>query len=151
MKILAIVEPSHQGNTLKIAKAMADAVSMDITDTEHASEYDLHNYDIVGFGSGIYYGKHDKKLVEFIKKLCDKKAYTFVFATSGANAAKANRALADLLEEKNKIVLGMFDCRGHDKFALFKLIGGLNKGRPNEDDFAAARSFITHMQKKFRM
>ena len=124
MKILTIVESKHLGNTKKVAEAMAEVAPVTITDVENVSKYNLHDYDIVGFGSGIYYGKHDKSLTEFVNTLCDKKAYTFVFSTSGSSGfLKNNKALADLLESKNKIVLGSFGCKGLDKFFVFKLLG----------------------------
>ena len=69
MNILTVVESKHQGNTLKIAQAMAKAVPMTVTDAKGLAGYDLKNYDIIGFGSGIYYGRYDKDLLEAVKSL----------------------------------------------------------------------------------
>lgn len=150
MKILAVVESPHMGNTRKIAQAMAQAEPMEITDVEHLTQYNLHDYDIVGFGSGIYFGRHDKKLVELVSKFCGEKAYTFVFSTSGASSFdKNNKPLIDLLESKNKIVLGSFGCKAFDKFGPFKLVGGINKGRPDENDLENAKKFITEVTEKY--
>lgn len=150
MKILAVVESAHQGNTLKIAKAMAEAAPVTITDVENAPKYNFHDYDMVGLGSGIYYGKHDKKLLELAGNFCDEKAYTFVFSTYGAGSAeKNNKPLVELLEKKNKVVLGTFGCKGLDKFFVFKLFGGTNKGRPDEHDLKNAREFILDVIKKY--
>ena len=150
MKILAVVESKHKGNTLKIAKAMAEVAAVTITDVENAPKYNFHDYDIVGFGSGIYYGKHDKKLLEFVGKFCDKKAYAFVFSTSGSNSVeKNNKALVDLLKSKNKIVLGSFGCKGYDKYFIFKVVGGINKGHPDEQDLKNAQKFILDIMKKY--
>ena len=150
MKILAVVESKHKGNTLKIAKAMAEAAPVTITDIENAPKYNFRDYDIVGFGSGIYYGKHDKKLLEFVGKFCDKKAYAFVFSTSGSDSVeKNNKALVDLLKSKNKVVLGSFGCKGYDKYFIFKVVGGINKGRPDEQDLKNAQKFILDIMKKY--
>lgn len=150
MKILAVVESKHKGNTLKIAKAMAEVAPVTITDIENAPKYNFHDYDIVGFGSGIYYGKHDKKLMELVGNFCDKKAYTFVFSTSGADSfEKNNKALVDLLKSKNKIVLGSFGCKGFDEYFIFKLVGGISKGHPDERDLKNAQSFILDIMKKY--
>lgn len=152
MKILAVVESPHQGNTLKVAKAMAEAAPMEITDTEHLHEYNLHNFEIVGFGSGIYFGRHDKKIMELADKFCDEKAYTFVFSTSGSSTfEKNNKPLVDLLKSKNKVVLGSFGCKAFDKFGPFKLVGGINKGHPNEKDLENAREFIKDVIKKYEL
>ncbi len=150
MKILIIVKSKHNDNTMKIAEAMSEVAPATVIDLDYAKFYKLSEYDIVGFGSGIYYGKHAKELFGYIKPLCDKKNYCFVFSTSGSkNYQKNNRALIKLLESKNKTVLGDFGCLGQDKFFIFKLFGGLNKGRPNTEDFDAAQEFITEIINKY--
>ncbi len=152
MKILAVVESPHQGNTLKVAKAMAEVAPMDITNTEHLPQYNLHDYNIVGFGSGIYFGKHDKKLMELAGKFCDERAYTFVFSTSGASGfLKNNQPLVDLLKSKNKVVLGSFGCKAFDKFGPFKLVGGINKGHPDANDFRESQKFILNVIKNYEI
>ena len=152
MKILAVVESTHQGNTMKIAKAMAEVAPMDIISVADAPKYNFHDYDIVGFGSGIYYGKHDKRIMEFVEKVCDKKAYTFVFSTSGSiGFLKNNKPLVDLLKSKNKVVLGWFGCKGLDKFFVFKLLGGISKGHPDKKDCSDAQKFILNVIKNYKV
>lgn len=149
MKILAIISSTHMGNTRKIAEAMANAAPVTIAEIDDISKYHLHDYDIVGFGSGIYFGKHDAKIMEFVEKLCDKEAYSFVFSTSGsANFLKYNKPLVDLLESKHKVVLGSFGCKALDKFGPFQWIGGINKGHPDENDLKQAQAFIKEVIQK---
>ncbi|MEY2227626.1 MULTISPECIES: hypothetical protein [Streptomyces] len=67
-----------------------------------------------------------------------------VFATSGLPEfplAPFTRPSVRLLEGKGFEVEGTFACRGFDTWAPFKLLGGINKRRPNGDDLAAARAF----------
>lgn len=150
MKILIIVKSKHNENTLKIAEALSEVAPVTVTSLDNAKFYKLNEYDIVGLGSGIYFGKHDKELFEFVEPLSDKIKYCFVFSTSGSkNFDKNNSALVKLLESKNKIVLGSFGCLGLDKFFIFNLFGGLNKDRPNMDDFDAAQNFIVDVIKKY--
>lgn len=150
MKILLIVKSTHQQNTLKIAEAMAEVAPLTVVELENAGNYRFSEYDIVGFGSGIYYGKHDKELIKFVQTLCDKPAYSFVISTSGTNNyLKYSKKLVTLLESKNKTVLGTFGCKGLDKFFILKLFGGTNKGRPNETDFDAAQQFIIEVIEKY--
>lgn len=150
MKILAVVASPHLGNTRKIAEAMAQVAPITITDVDHACDYKFSEFDIVGFGSGVYMGKFDKRITELLSGICDKKAYSFVFSTSGsAGFLKNNQSVIKMLEDKNKVVLGSFGCKGYDKFGPFKIIGGINKGRPNDDDFKAAQEFIQDVMKKY--
>ena len=150
MKIILIIKSTHQQNTLKVAEAMAEVAPLTIVELENARNYNFKEYDIVGFGSGIYYGKHDKELIKFVETLCDKPAYSFVISTSGTNNyQKYNKSLVKLLESKNQTVLGNFGCKGLDKFFIFKLFGGLNKGHPDETDFDAAQQFIIEVMEKY--
>ena len=150
MKILLIVKSKHNDNTLKIAEAMSEVAPVTVTELENAQFYKLDEYDVIGFGSGIYYGKHDKQLLKFVESLNSKAMYAFVFSTSGsANFDKNNKKLIKLLESKNKVVLGSFGCLGYDKFFLFAICGGINKGHPTVDDFDAAQNFILDIVKKF--
>ncbi len=150
MKILIVVKSSHNDNTMKIAEAMSEVAPVTVTTLDDVKNYTLSQFDIVGFGSGIYYGKHDKQLLKFVEGVCDKKKYSFVFSTSGSkNYEKNNSTLVKLLESKNKIVLGSFGCLGLDKFFIFRLFGGINKGHPNIDDFEAAQNFILGIIEKY--
>ena len=38
-------------------------------------------------------------------------------------------------------MIGSFACRGFDTWLPLRLIGGVNKGHPDEDDLARAREF----------
>ena len=150
MKILLIIKSTHQQNTLKIAEAMSEVAPLTVVELENAKNYNLSEYDIIGFGSGIYYGKHDKELIEFVEKWNSNPSYSFVISTSGTNNyIKYSKTLVTAIESKNKTVLGTFGCKGLDKFFIFKLFGGLNKDHPNEADFDSAQQFIIEVMEKY--
>ena len=150
MKILLIIASKHQQNTLKIAEAMSEVAPLTVVELENAKNYNLNEYTIVGFGSGIYFGKHDKELMKFVETLDSTPRYSFIISTSGSsNYHKYSKALLQLLKSKNKTVLSTFGCKGLDKFFIFKLFGGLNKGHPNEVDFDAAQQFIIEVMEKY--
>ncbi len=130
---------------------MSEAAPVTIAGLDDAKCYNLEEYDVIGFGGGIYYGKHGKELMEFAETVPDNNKYCFVFSTSGTkNFQKNNRALVKLLESKNKTVLGSFGCRGLDKFFIFSLFGGLNKGHPDIQDFDNAQQFICEVVEKYK-
>ena len=45
-------------------------------------------------------------------------------------------------------MLGNFSCTGFDEFGPLKLIGGLNKGKPDQKDVENAVKFALEMKKK---
>lgn len=142
MKKLIVYESIHHGNTEKIGKAMAEHLNADLIKTNDVNVNTLKDYDLIGFGSGIYNGKLHKNVLDLIDKLptlSNKK--TFVFSTSGQGKAKYNNTIEQKLKEKGFEVVGSFACKGYDTFGPFKLIGGIAKGRPNENDIQKAKEF----------
>jgi flavodoxin len=146
LRILIIYESIHHCNTEKIGKVLAESLGADIVKTKDVNIDTLNEYDLIGFGSGIYKGKFHKNILDFIDKiptLSNKK--TFVFSTSGQGVTKYNKLVEGKIKEKDSEVVGSFACRGHDTFGSFKLFGGIGKGRPNEIDFEKAKKFAENL------
>lgn len=147
MKTLIIVESKHCGNTRKLAEAMAQKVpDTTVTDTKGATNYNLHDFDLVGFGSGIYASGFDKRIVSLINSLDNEPAKTFVFSTSGGGDKEYNQKLIKLLEAKNKTVVGDFSCKGLDKFFFLRVVGGINKDCPTDEDLKNVGEFLLGLE-----
>lgn len=149
MKTLIIYESLHHGNTEKIAKAMAEQLNADMKRVEDANIEGLNKYDLIGFGSGIYFGKaHEniQKMVGELNDLPDKKA--FVFSTSGMGNKSYNNGIINKLREKGFNVVGSFASKGYDTNGPFKLVGGIAKGRPDGNDLKNAKIFAEELIKK---
>lgn len=151
MKTLIIYSSKHHDNTKKIGDAIAEVLNADVINAKEkdiSDESILKDYDLIGFGSGIYFGKFDKKILEFIDGLPihqNKKA--FIFSTNSRGEASYNELLTDVLKVKGFEVLGNFACKGFNNFGPFKLIGGVAKGRPNDDDIKDAKTFAENLIK----
>lgn len=142
MKSLIVFESIHHGNTEKIARAMADSLGADVCRADSVDAGTLKDYDLVGFGSGIYFGKFDKKILDLVDSIPDesgKKA--FVFSTSGLGNIRYNEPLEQKLKGKHFKVVGDYACKGFDTTGPFKIIGGIAKGRPDDDDIKKAEEF----------
>lgn len=142
MKSLIIYESVCHGNTEKIAKAMSKSLNADLIKINQVTAKSLMNYDLIGFGSGIFYGKLHKNVLDLIDKLpnaLNKKA--FVFSTSGQGKIEFNNIVKQNLSKKGFEVIGSFACKGYDTFGPFKLIGGIAKNRPDDNDIKMAKNF----------
>lgn len=128
-------------NTEKVAKVMADAMNADLSKIEEVNPSMLAEYDLIGFGSGIFYGKHHNTLLEFVANLPPQKKPGFIFSTSGGALKIMHRDLRAALVQKGFSIKGEFTCPGFELFGVFKLIGGFRKGRPNAKDLEKARTF----------
>lgn len=154
MKSLIIYESRHHGNTEKVARAMAEALGAELKKPTQVEFNACTDYDLVGFGSGIYFSRHDKSIFrlieECVRSASGKKA--FIFATSGMPERRHlndfSRPLRELLESKGFEVVGVFSCRGHATWGYFGLFGGANKGRPDANDFGDARKFALSLAGK---
>ena len=145
MKTLVICFSYHHNNTAKIASVFATTLNAEVKKPQEVDPNGLSDYDLIGFGSGIYFGKHHKSLLELADKLpqvTDKKA--FIFSTSGRtgeSAAKFHNQLREKLKSKGFMIAGEFNCAGLDTYGLMKIVGGLNKERPSQEDIKKAESF----------
>ena len=68
-KILILYTSYHKGNTKKVVDAMKEEIpEIDIIDFIKAKEININDYELIGFASGIYFGKQHKKMLEYIEK-----------------------------------------------------------------------------------
>ncbi len=149
MKAVIVCASVSHGNTRRVADAMAQVLGAKVVSPEEADGEELAGADLVGFGSGVFYGRPHRGLTDFVQGLPEGRGRAFVFATSGLPElppGRFTRPLARLLETKGFSVHASFTCRAHDTWAPFKLVGGINKQRPNAQDLAAARSFAERLR-----
>ena len=147
---IVCVSVSHK-NTRRVAEAMAEELNATLFDPEQTDVTALGDYDLIGFGSGIFNMKFHPVLREVVRHLppADDRS-AFVFATRGGPGELPfwpyMRQMSGLLEQKGYDVVGTFSCRGFDTWWPLRLVGGINKGRPNADDLAAARAFARNVR-----
>jgi len=149
MKTLIVYTSVHHQNTEKVAKVMAEELEADLVPTMKAQPGMLAAYDLVGFGSGIYFMKHHKALLQFVETLLPVTGKrVFVFSTSGDGKRERHAALKERLVNRGFSIVDEFSCRGWDTWGPLKLFGGINKGRPDERDLAGARAFAQGLKNK---
>lgn len=145
MKTLIICDSKHRGNTRKIAEAMAQELGANIVESSKVQAGGLGEYDLVGFGSGIYMGKHDASLLSLADKLPfgnGKKIFIFSSSWTGLGQMEKNhKFLADKLKAKDYDLVGNFSCLGLTTFGPLKWIGGINKNHPDAEEMELARMF----------
>ncbi len=133
-------------NTEKVAKAMAEVMGAQLAGPEGISPASLAEYDLIGFGSGIYFGKHHRAIRALVDRLPAMSRDAFVFSTRGADRDQ-NGPLVAQLEKKGFRLKGSFSCPGFDTVGPFKLVGGLQKGHPDAKDLEDARTFARGLLK----
>ncbi|MFE3578609.1 flavodoxin family protein [Streptomyces vinaceus] len=148
MKTLLVCTSVSHGNTRRVAQAMAEVLDARVVAPQEVTCAEVAGHDLVGFGSGVFAQRMHPDLLAFVRALPASSRRAFVFATSGLPEpafAPYTRPLVRLLHHKGFEVEGTFTCRAFDTWAPFRLIGGINKQRPNEDDLTAAREFALRL------
>ena len=149
MKTAICYYSEHHGNT----KLLLDAIQekdpeMVLIDCTKKQEVDMLGYDRIGFASGIYYGSFAKQLLSFAQiNLPDKKEVFFLF-TCGNMSSNYTSRIREIAEAKEAKILGEYGCFGFDTFGPFKIVGGIKKGHPTDEEINGAVDFYMDLSGK---
>jgi len=159
VKSLVVVFSYHHNNTEKIANVIAKVLGAGVKTPQQVRPEEIAEYDLVGFGSGIYSATFDSSVLDLadrLPKAAGKNA--FLFSTYGAPAFVANREfieknhrqIREKLQAKGYTIVGEFGCAGWNTNSFLRFFGGLNKGRPNAEDIRNAEEFARSVKGKAR-
>ncbi len=155
MKSLLILFSYHHNNTAKLANVFAEVLDAQIKTPQQINSRELQEYNLIGFGSGIYGYKHHKLLFDLVDKLpqvTNRKA--FIFSTSGVTRKFAighsiddpHSPFREKLQSKGYMIVDEFNCAGFNTNNFLKLFGGMNKGRPDAEDLKHAEMFAQNLK-----
>ncbi len=141
MKSVIIYASTHHGNTKKVVEAIAGECDVELIDATKVHEKELSEYDLIGFASGIFYAKFSEQVLKFARENLPGNKDVFFIATAGNPINLNFNSIADIAKAKNCKEVGRYQCKGFDTFGPFKLVGGIQKGHPDELELKAAVDF----------
>ncbi|WP_139902794.1 flavodoxin domain-containing protein [Clostridium thermarum] len=148
MKSLIIYFSNYKNNTEKIAKVFAEKINADLINLKGSGEIKIEDYDLIGFGSGVYKEDLAPQLYKWVEKMNLKDKKVFVFSTSGVGFTYYNKKLIRILKSKGASCKGSFACKGSfvsrefsDK-KIFEFMSKFAEGHPNYRDYRKAEKFI---------
>lgn len=144
----------HHGNTQKVAAAMAETLGADLMPVKEAGAGTIEQYDLIGFGSGVYFGRLHRSLLDLVDALPMMRGRSaFLFSTSGLRRVRLvhdfSRPLKTRLQRKGFAIVGEFSCRGYDTFGAAMLVGGIRKGHPSAKDLERAEEFARALRDRW--
>lgn len=150
MKSLIVYCSDYKNNTETIARIFAEKTNCELIKIRDVdvSDINIENYNLIGFGSGVYRESLSPMVFRLVDKLNLRGKNVFVFSTSGVGMKFYNDSLIKLLESKGAINKGSFACKGNfiakeiTNKKLFDIMGRLSQGHPNDKDFEKAERFI---------
>ena len=141
MNTATVYYSQHHGNTKKLLDAIAAAEDVTLIDVTADPTADLSAFDRIGLASGIYFNAFAKQLMAFADaRLPEGKDVFFVY-THGAPTGGFLKGIRQITGKKKCRELGAYHCQGFDTFGPFKLVGGIAKGHPTEDEIRGAVEF----------
>ena len=154
-KCILVLYSYHHKNTEKVAKFFAQVLDAQIKKPKEIHPEELQEYDLIGFGSGIYGAKHHKLLLDLADVLPQNlNGKAFIFSTGALTgkkkAAKDHSLLRKKLESKGYMIVDEFQCKGFNTNSFMKYFGGMNKGRPNEEDLKYAQDFAYNLKRNLQ-
>ena len=141
MKTILIYESTHHGNTKKLVDAVAKRYGIRTATVEEAATMDLSAYDRIGIASGVAFGKFYEATERFMDNSLPKGKDVFFLYTCGNDSGKYANSVSAKARARDCRVLGVYGCRGFDTFGPFKLIGGIAKGHPTQNEIDGAVEF----------
>ena len=149
MSRTAIIYASkHQGNTYKLVKAISEKYDIDQVEAENVHFMDLSPYDLIGFASGIDFGKFYPSVEQFLKdNLPENKKVFFLYTCAKKNPKFIERIKMEALERK-AVIMGEYGCRGYNTYGPWKVIGGMNKNHPSQEELEEAIHFYESLLNK---
>ena len=128
-------------------EAIAQECGVELIDATKVHEKDLSEYDLIGFASGIFFSKFSEPVLKFARKNLPENKDVFFIATAGNPMPLNFRSIADIAGEKKCNDRGRYQCKGYDTYGPFKLVGGIQKGHPNDEELKSAVDFYKSIDK----
>lgn len=150
MKTAIIYYSKHHGNTKKLLDAIAETGDVTLLDVADSKNVNLEEYDLIGMASGIYYQSFHDSVLQCVKERLPKYSKVFLVYTYGIKRDSYTAAAMRAVKLKGGDILGSYGCRGFDTFGPFKLVGGIAKGHPDEDDVAGVKTFFKKLCQEVR-
>lgn len=141
MKTAIIYYSRHHENTKQLLDVIAGKHEVTLIDATQVQSFDLTEYDLIGFASGIYYSKFHRLVLQFAENNLPADKRVFFLYTYGARKEGYTKAIETVVLQKGAKIAGEFGCFGFNTFGPFKLVGGIAKGHPNQEDLSGACHF----------
>lgn len=134
-----IIYLSNSGNTKKLAEAIGKAINVEPIDI--SKEHVLPDTDLLFVGTGIYGGKPNEKLIDYIDNLPANKIKGAVIFGTSASGKDNSQLLVNCLRAKNIEVFNQhFFCKGKFWF--------IAKNHPDARDLDRLSKFAKHIVEK---
>ena len=146
MKTVVIYASKHHGNTKKVCDRLASDCSVTLLEASQISDgFAWDDYDLIGFASGIAFKKFYEPVNNAAQLIPAGKKVFFIY-TCAANDQDFAEHIRSIVESRGSECVGTYGCKGYNTFGPLKLVGGMNKKNPTEDELKDAVEFYRSLE-----
>jgi flavodoxin/Pyruvate/2-oxoacid:ferredoxin oxidoreductase delta subunit len=147
-----VVYYSGSGNTRKAATAIYQGIKKiigcDIASVKDVDPKEMGKYDLIGFGSPIWFFREVAVVRQFIYNLPDMKGkLAFMFCSHGGTPASIFHSMTPTIQRKGLTIIGWHDTYGAPHYTLHMALPSGCDGHPDAIDLLAARNFGQELAK----
>ena len=146
-KTVIIYASTHHGSTCKLVEAIADKFDVVQINATKQQQADLSDYDLIGFASGIDFGKFYASVERFLENNLPKGKRVFFLYTCAKVSSRFTETMKVKALKKEAIIMGEYGCKGFNTYGPWRLIGGMNKNHPNQNELYQAIKFYESLLK----
>ena len=147
-KTAIIYASTHHQNTRKLVEAIADKYDIVQIDAEKQKSVDLSEYALIGFASGIDFGKFYKSVEQFLVDNLPQNKPVFFLYTCAKTSYRFTENIKKEAAKKGAVFMGEYGCRGYNTYGPWKLLGGMNKAHPTKEEISKAVEFFESLLDK---
>ena len=148
MKSMIVYASRHHGNTAKLVRYLSDRYGIVLMDAQAAQTLADEKYDLIGFASGIDFGKFYPEVTALAKKLSPGKGI-YALYTCAKDQAKYGSEIEEIARQRGCRYLGKYGCKGYNTYGPLKIIGGMNKAHPDAEELEKACVFYEQIMSDF--
>ncbi len=148
MKTAIIYASMHHGNTRKLVDAISRNYPVTVFDAEAVSAAELTDYNLIGFASGIAWGKFYKSVERFAQASLPEGKQVFFLYTCADDSRDFAASIRAIAAKQGAEDLGTYACKGFNTYGPWKLVGGMNKKHPTADEIQGAVDFFAVLERK---
>ena len=149
-KAVIVYASLHHQNTYKVVKSVANKFDITLIDASKQQYADLSAYDMIGFASGIDFGKFYPAVEQFLENNLPENKQVFFIYTCAKNNNRFTLSIKEKALKKLAVIMGEYGCKGYNTYGPLKLIGGINKNHPSKKEINDAVSFFESLQKSYK-
>lgn len=142
MKIAIVYASHHRGNTRKLVRGISESIDILCIDAEQQHRADLSGFDLIGFASGIDFGKFYDAVETFLKENLPPDKSIFFLYTCARTSSRFTKTVRESALQKDATIVGEYGCRGYNTYGPWKVIGGMNKMHPTDAEIREAIAFL---------